>query len=43
VHVRIPAGAVSGDAGVTVGAAASNGVRVAVLLAPPNLQDLQQQ
>jgi hypothetical protein len=40
VQVRIPAGAVSGDATVTVGAATSNGVRVAVLLAPPVLQNL---
>ena len=42
IQVRIPAGAVSGDATVTVGGVASNAVRVAVLLAPPLLQDLVQ-
>lgn len=42
IQVRIPSGAVSGDASVTVGSSTSNGMRVAVLLAPPDLQDLLQ-
>jgi M6 family metalloprotease-like protein len=43
IKVKIPSGAVSGDTTVTVNALTSNGERVAVLLAPPNLQDLEPQ
>ena len=43
IQVKIPAGAVSGDVTVTVASQTSNGVRVAVVLAPPSLQNLVQQ
>jgi hypothetical protein len=43
IQVKIPTGAVSGDVTVTVAAQTSNGVRVAVLLPPPDLQNLVQQ
>lgn len=41
IKVRIPSGAISGDVTVNVNALNSNGSRVAVLLTPPVLQDLE--
>jgi M6 family metalloprotease-like protein len=43
IRVKIPTGAVSGNITVTVASQTSNGVNVAVLLAPPSLQNLVQQ